>query len=108
MTLGTFPQTATYWAISGNDGFGGMTFSSPTTLSVRWQDVSERFIDEAGAEKVSRAKVFLQEDVTLGSYLYLGTSTESSPYDVSGAYEVRSFFKIPSLDGVEFERKAML
>lgn len=108
MTLGKYPQTATYWVLSGNDGYGGKTFSSPTTLSVFWQDVQEKYTDEKGEEKVSRAKVFVQEDVTLGSYLYLGTSTESSPYDVSGAYEIRSFSKLPSLDGSQFERKAML
>lgn len=108
MTFGTFPQTATYWALSGNDGYGGKTFSTPTSITVFWQDVQQKYVDESGEEKVSKAKVFLEQDVTLGSYLYLGTSTESSPYDVDGSYEIKAFSKIPSLDASEFERKAML
>lgn len=108
MAFGTFPQTATYWALSGNDGFGGMSFSTPTSVSVFWQDVQQKYMNENGEEKVSKAKVFLEQDVTVGSYLYLGTSTESSPYDVTGAYEIKSFSKIPSLDASEFERKALL
>jgi len=108
MTFGTFPQTATYWALSGNDGYGGRTFSTPATVSVFWQDVNQKYMDESGEEKVSTSKVFLEQDVTVGSYLYLGTSTETSPYDVDGAYEIKSFSKIPSLDASEFERKALL
>ena len=108
MALVKYPQTATYWALSGNDGYGGVTFSTPTTISVFWQDVQEKFADESGEEKVSRAKVFLKQDVTIGSYLYLGTSTESSPYDVRTAYEIQAFRKTPSLDASQYERKAML
>lgn len=108
MSFGTFPQTATYWALSGNDGFGGRSFSSPSSISVFWQDVQQKYMDVSGEEKVSKAKVFLEQDVTVGSYLYLGTSAVTSPYDVAGAYEIKSFSKIPSLDASEFERKALL
>jgi len=108
MTFGTFPQTATYWALAGNDGYGGMTFSTPVAVTVFWQDVNQKYMNESGEEKVSKSKVFLEQDVTVGSYLYLGTSAASSPYDVSGAYEIKSFSKVPSLDASEFERKALL
>lgn len=108
MALGNFPQTATYWAVTGNDGYGGKSFSSPASLEVRWEDIEEKYIDSHGEEFVSRSKIFVQQDVTIGSYLYLGTSAESSPYDVSGAGEIKTFKKVPTLDADEYERKAIL
>lgn len=108
MTLGSFPQTATYWEVTGNDGFGGKTFSTPVSLNVRWQDVNEKFVNANAEEVVSMSKVFLEDDVTIGSFLYLGTSVQSSPYDQSSAFEIKSFSKIVTMDGIEYERKAML
>lgn len=108
MPLGSYPQTATYWAYSGNDGYGGRSFSSPIAIDVRWQDVNEKYINGNGEEVVSRSKIFLKQDVTIGSYLYLGTSTENSPYDQSGAFEIQAFSKIINIKGNDYERKAML
>jgi hypothetical protein len=104
----TYPQTATYWACSSDDGYGGKSFASPVSLEVKWEEVSEKFLNQAGEEVVSKAKVFVQQDVTVGSYLYWGTSTAASPYDVSGAYEIKAFSKISDFSGTGYERKAML
>ena len=102
-----FPHTATLWAVSGVGEYGGRTFAAPASITVNWQDSTEKFIGANGEERVSRAKVFVQQDIDVGSYLYLGTSSGVDPYDVSNAFEVKSFSKVQGIGG-EYERKAML
>ena len=101
-------QTVTYWAPLAKDGCGGYTFVTPVVIDGRWLLKQELFIDAKGKEKVSAAVVLLGQDVDLGGYLYLGTSTESNPKDVSGSYEIRSFAKIPDIKGTSFLRKVWL
>ena len=101
-------QTATYWAPSAKDGYGGYTFTTPVIIDCRWILKQELFIDAKGKEKVSAAIVLLEQDVSLGGYLYLGASAESNPKDVSNSYEIRSFAKIPDIKGTSFLRKAWL
>lgn len=109
MKSSLFKHTATYWQVTAeNDGYGGKTFASPVTVNVQWQDVQEKFVDNAGEEKVSRAKIFVRQDMSPGDYIYLGTSTESSPLDQSGAYEIKAFSKISNLKNTDAERKLML
>lgn len=101
-------QTATYWASPVADGYGGYTFTSPFAIDCRWILKQELFIDAKGKEKVSAAIVLLGQDVDLGGYLFLGTSTESNPKDADGSFEIRSFAKIPDIKGASFLRKAWL
>lgn len=104
----TLLQTATYWAPSAKDGYGGYTFATPVTLDCRWLLKQELFIDTKGKEKVSAAVVLLGQDVSLGGYLYLGASTESNPKDADSSFEIRGFAKIPDIKGTSFLRKAWL
>ena len=101
-------QTITYWANPVPDGYGGNTFDAPTAIIGRWEDKMELFTDEKGEEKRSTAVVFLGQDVVEGEYLYLGTSTETSPIDQVGARKVQAFRKIPNYNASDFERKAWL
>ena len=102
------PQTITYWEYSSVDGWGVVTYIAPTSISGRWEDKQELFIDETGREVRSQAVVYLNQDVTLKGYLYLGDSAESIPISVSGAKEIRAFLKSPSIDGTQFLRKIWL
>jgi hypothetical protein len=105
-----FPQTATLWTKSTNDGFGGTSFGSPSSLAVRWEDERVRFIDADGQETVSRALVWFKDaDAVLeGDFLYLGTSTSTTPQSLTGAHEVRRVEVTPSLSANEYERIAYL
>lgn len=106
--MAKFPQTATYWAQSGVDGVGDSTFSSPVELAVRWEDRREQIEDGTGRTLRSRAVVFLQQDVGIGDFLLLGTSTASDPRTLAGAFEVQDFRKIPNASATRFERRAMV
>lgn len=101
-------QSITYWAKQAPDGFGGYSWTAPTTFLGRWETRTELFIDPDGNEKRSRARVFVPQDVEIGGYVYLGTSAAADPLSVSGAYEIREFRKTPSVDGTVYERHALL
>lgn len=101
-------QTATYWATPVADGYGGHTFTAPASITVRWEERTERFVNPQGEPEYSKAVVILGQDVTVGGFLYLGTSTEAHPSDVSGAYRIRAFEKVPNVNGTAYQRTAYL
>ncbi len=57
---------------------------------------------------MSKSVVYLDQDVTSGDFMVLGTNSTADPTGVVGAFEVRDFRKIPGIDGVEMERRALL
>lgn len=99
-------QDVTWWAASP-DGYGGYTYSSPQTIKGRWQDKQELFRTPAGDEQVSKAIVYLDQDVDVGDYLYEGLSTAADPTSLE-AYQVRQFGKVPDLRNLQSLRKAIL
>lgn len=107
-------QTAVYWANPIPDGSGSRTFDDGVEIDVRWEERTEIFIDSAGREVRSNAIVYVNVDVSNGEYLYLGglddlaSDEEGDPLIVTGAYEIRQFQKIPSIDGTKFVRKVMI
>ena len=102
------PQTATYWGAPVPTGFGGTTFDVPKTLPVRWEEKGEEFIDDDGQERLSRAVVFLEDDVQVGGYLLLGTSIVVDPTTVDGAEPIQRFSKMPDIRAANYLRKAWL
>ena len=107
-------QTAVYWGNPQSDGTGGRTFDDPVELSVRWEQRQELFIDVGGQEVTSQAVVYVDQDVDIGGYLYLGdlddlsSAEEASPLTVDGAYEIRGLKKLPDIKASRFMRKAWL
>lgn len=101
-------QDATFWSRTGSDGYGGYTFSSPVALKVRWEDKRELFTSLGGEEQVSQAIVYSEQDMAVGDYLFLGTSTADDPTLLSGSYQVKAFGKTTNLRNIELIRKATL
>jgi hypothetical protein len=110
-------QTISYWE---NLGAGGIGYSYANAIEIpgRWQDKQELFIDENGREQLSNAIVYVDRDVVVGDYLYLGNLDDlgdsSSGYDfndpsqLSGSYEIKAFKKTPNLQATIWERKIWL
>lgn len=104
-------QTAVVWKNPSPDGYGKYTYDSPTEISVRWQDKQELYRNEAGEQVPSEAVVFVGEDLDVGDILYYG---EISDMDSSGVnpedtgHRIKSWEKIPTLDGTQFVRKCYL
>jgi len=91
------PHTITYWAKSGTDKYGKLTFAAPTSLGGRWEDVNELFIDPKGEEQTSRANIYVYSEVELEGYLYLGASVAMDPTTLDGAWQIRSARSMPDL-----------
>jgi len=101
-------QNASYWPPGTPDGFGGVNFGAPTTIKARWEDKAVLFIDRAGVESRARARIYVNQDVELRGYIYLGVSASTDPTTVDGAYEIRDFRKTPNLQATEFERRVLI
>lgn len=82
-------DTITYWAAGTKDKWGDETFSAPTSLTGRWENRTEQFLDFRGETRVSNALVYVDSEVELDGWIYLGTSSSTSPKSVDGAYSIR-------------------
>ena len=109
-----FTDTAVYWGNPTTDGYGGRTFDDPIEVPCRWQQTQELFIDTSGKEVRSQAVCYVDRDLDLGGFLYLGTlaslssAEEGSPYEVANAFEIRSLNKTHDLAGGRYLRKVWL
>ena len=105
-------QTAVYWPFSSVDQFGKKSFGSAVEVSVRWDDVSEEFLDADGERQLSRATVYVDRDMALGSVLMSGTLSDITDAvnikENAGAWGIRKFDKIPNIKATEFLRIARL
>ena len=101
-------QTITLWSFNGLDNTGDPAFASTVQISGRWEDRTEKFVNARGEETRSRSRVYLDQDVNLGDYLFLGTDATADPTGVVAAFAVQDFRKIPNIDGDQFERRVLL
>ena len=101
-------QSVTYWSPGTPDGFGGVSFGTPVVVKGRWEDRTNLFVDIDGNEARSSTRVYLDRDVELNGFLFLGSSTATDPKTVSDAKEIRDFRKTPNLQATEFERRVLL
>ena len=105
-------QTLVYWGNPQSDGRGKYTYDDPVELIGRTESKSELVRSYKGKEVVSRAIVWLDQEVDEAGYLYLGTlnDLDSNPDDptvVDGSAEVLVMSKNPSLGSTtEFEYMA--
>ncbi|GAG43360.1 unnamed protein product, partial [marine sediment metagenome] len=98
-------QTCVYWPLESVesavaddfDNYGQPQVSTPSEISCRWEDVSEEFIDAQGTRQISRAKVYVDQDVDVGGILMLGEladiTDEENIKENDGAYEIKRFDK---------------
>lgn len=101
-------QTLTHWGVTP-DGFGGFTYSAPTTYACRWEDKNVLFTDEHGEEVVSSAVVLLATDLPVGDYVALGDQTATAdPTDLTGAHRIRQGNKVTDLRNTLSLRKVFL
>lgn len=106
-------QTAVYWGSPVPDGYGQCTFAAAIEIDCRWEDKQELFIDSNSKEVLSQAVVYVDRDVDLNGYLYLGKesdldSNHTNPQIIDGAREIRQFAKLPNLRVTEYLRQVWL
>jgi hypothetical protein len=108
-------QTAVYWGLPVNDGFGGKTYQPPVEIKCRWEDRNETFLANTGNLMVSRCVVYPLIDLEQEGILFLGflsdltTSEKANPRLVEAASSIKRFDIVPVLGSTnEFVRKAYL
>lgn len=113
-------QNAVYWPPESSesagddfDNYGQPQVSlSPVQITCRWEDVTEEFIDITGTRQLSRAKVYVSQDVEVGGILMLGVLADivdaTNIKENSNAWEIRRFEKLPNLKATEYLRTAVL
>jgi len=108
-------DTAVYWGSPQEDGYGGKIYDTPVDISCFWEDTIQVFQNTNGEIVISKAEVFVLQDVDENGILYHGSlsdlseSEKSDPLSVEGAYFIRKFEKLPALGGTsEYIRKVYL
>jgi hypothetical protein len=98
-------QKATVFIRGTSDGYGGYSYTT-VTVNCRWEEKQVLFTTYLAEEKVSKAIVYVDTDVSVGSFIYLGETTDTTPpFD---AYEILKFNKSPNLKNTDFERKVII
>jgi len=116
-------QIAVYWGNPVADGYGGYSYDDPEEIYCRWSDEKQLFEADDGTQQVSKAILYLVEDVDMNGLLYLGEldDLDTSEEDSDGAWHspetnietglciIKKFTKVPALRSTtEFVRKAYL
>lgn len=107
-------QTAVWWpeASTEQDRFGQPQVTTPVQISVRWEDISEEFIDSNNTRQLSNARVYVDRDVSVGGILMLGKLTDITdavnPKENVNAWEIRRFEKLPNINNTEQLRTVFL
>lgn len=97
-------EKAVLWVPSSlPDDFGRRQYTPPVEIKCMWQDVQEQFIDAEGTTRVSKAKVFVDRSIPLGSFLKYGEirdtvtrqPVDDVPFSVEDAFEVKAVKDVP-------------
>lgn len=101
-------EKATIWEVTGESVYDGIEVSAPTVINCRWEDKAVLFRLISGEEVVSRAVVYVDRDVDIGTYIALGEYEDLDPTQLNGAFRVRQTEKKNNLRTTEVERKLYL
>ena len=88
------PEKITVWRVTGNDGFGGKTWSAPAVLNARIAFKQEKFTDSSGDTAISTSVVYTDGDMILNDQVFFGVSADLTP--VAAANDVRAAATTPS------------
>jgi hypothetical protein len=98
-------QPAVWWASTGKDEFGVLTFAEPVQIKCRWDDSKGRFQNSKGFMVESKGTVYVDREMNLGDKLKKGeldTDTPESPLDDLEAFEIQGFESNPNFKAKEF------
>lgn len=111
MTIGlaAYNQTATYWPAPTETGYGGIEFSNPRLIMVRWEDDVMQITDKTGSLTTSQAVVYVLEELGQDGYLCKGDQTATlDPTTLTKAFEIKRVVVIPDLRNLHEEIRVYL
>lgn len=105
-------QLAVYWSSQKFDDFGQPIPLEPVEIKCRWEDVQVEYLTKDGTKQVSNSVVYVDRDVELDGFLWLGELSELTsqtvPEQNEGAHRIKQVNKIPNLKAKEFLITAIL
>lgn len=96
-------QPCVHWVYTGTDGMGMSLFAAPVEITVRWTDNDGTQKDDKGEIFQGKAVVMIPDSagvISRKDYLFLGTLDQlpdQNPLNVSTAYEVDRYTKVPMI-----------
>mgnify|MGYP000855576760 CR=1 FL=1 len=102
-------QAAIYWGPPQDNGEGGFLWPEPVEIRCRWEKGTTKRPDERSNEEVEESTVYVDQDVEVNGYLFLGGLSEVSgqdPDQIQDAKRITDFHSIPNFRATEFLRRA--
>lgn len=99
-------QDAVYWPALRIDAKNRVVLDDPIAIKCRWEDKSVEYIDMHGQPQVSQVIVYVDRDVTLRGYLWLGllAAAPADPTTDPKGREIRSYEKLPNFRNTDYLR----
>ncbi len=108
-------DTAVYWSNPAVAADASFTFDTPVEIDCIWTEKITQIRDNSGKEIVSKAGIWVTQDLDDNGMLFhgvltdLSTAEKSDPRKRKDAYEIKLFIKTPSLHiSGTYVRKAMI
>ena len=100
-------QKAVLWAASGFDDNADVKVLDRVEISVRWEEKDIETLDPAGNTIAAEAMVVVNQDIAVGSIMWLGELEDVADPPVN-LWTVIKFNKIPDIKGRAYRRTVML
>lgn len=99
-------QDAVYWPATRIDAKNRVVLGTAVQIKCRWEDKSTEFIDMNGQPQISSVVVYVDRDVTLRGYLWLGLLADApdNPTTDPKGREIRSYEKLPNFRNTDYLR----
>lgn len=106
-------QYALLWTFSGVDRYGQTKVSAPVEVLVRWETGRADMLDMMGNKVNVDARLVVDQDIDIGSAMWLGTEAEWLSGTGSGGeddevMQVAVFNKAPNVKGNRYRREVGL
>lgn len=108
-------QPAVYWGTPRSNGRGGFTYATPIEIQVLWNDRIQVLSVDEGDKIISRAFVYVLQDVDVEGLLYKGTLAslttiqKTTPASIeNGICIIKRFENYPGIGASDFVRIAFL
>jgi hypothetical protein len=104
-------QRAVYWAKTGTDEFGTISFAEPVEIKCRWEEKTGQIMGKQGEILTGMDTVYVDRPMEIGDKLKLGTLATDDPPDPKEdreAFEIQGFEALPNFKAKEFLYTAYL
>ena len=99
-------QPAVYWQFRRFDEAGNPDVFPPIEIKCRWEDIRTAYTSGSGENVLSKATIYVDRDVTLDGFLWLGLKADAPfhPKDIAGPVQIKHVEKLPNLRQTEILR----